>query len=48
MYFVVAVNDNVMVFIVVLVITIVAATSLAVVHINVELQPLQQLFFLII
>ena len=47
-YFVVAVNDNVIVYIVVLVISIVAATSLAVVHINVKLQPLRQLFFLII
>ena len=43
-YFVVAVNDNVIVFIVVLVITVVVATSLAVVHINVTLL---QLFFLI-
>ena len=42
-YFVVAV----IVCIVVLVITVVAATSLAVVHINVKLQPLLQLFFLV-
>ena len=45
--FVVAVNDNVIVFIVVLVITVVVATSLTVVHINVKLQQRLQLFFLI-
>ena len=44
-YFVVAVDDNVIVCIVVLVITLVLATSLAVVHINVKLQPLLHLFF---
>ena len=46
-YFLVAVNNDVIVCIVVLVITVVAATSLAVVHINVKLQPLLQLFFLV-
>ena len=42
-YFVIVVNDNV----IVLVITVVVATSLTVVHMNVKLQPLLQLFFLI-